>query len=155
MTSLFQPLSLIFKKRADEPLLQRQGFKSFYDLASVYNARLLEDIDSQDDQLNTAMVPPRPKSRRKMMVDILEIVVYGNRSKGIQDRIIADLRDLMNTRFQCFKCRPIEYPYSEKARGRRFVFYSNSFNLLAGEEKERVSEAVNSVVSLSIEHSTM
>lgn len=151
--SAFEPYLLI--RESVRLTIQRQGFSCYYELALLNGAPT-----RGEPHPSIAQIPPTPEStKRKVpkrrLVDILEIVVYGERSYNTQDSLIAEVEELINEDFPHLDRSAIEYPNSKRASGRRLVFNVMSFNGLDSEEKENLRVAIDSLVAAYMKKSSL
>ena len=151
--SAFEPYLLI--RESVRLTIQRQGFSCFYELALLNGAPT-----RGEPHPSIAQIPPTPEStKRKVpkrrLVDILEIVVYGERSYNTQDSLIAEVEEIINEDFPHLDRSAIEYPNSKRASGRRLVFNVMSFNGLDSEEKENLRVAIDSLVAAYMKKSSL
>jgi len=143
--SAFEPYLVI--KESVKLSIQRQGFSCPYELA-VLNG------ESKRDEPLTSLAPivPTPDStkgsvRRRRLVDILELVVYGNRSDNAQSSLMAEFEKLIIEKFAHIDREPIEYPNSKRAEGTRFVFHRTSFDDLDSDDKDDLRVAMDSLIA--------
>jgi len=151
--SAFEPYLLI--RESVRLTIQRQGFSCHYELA------VLNGVPTRDEpQPSVAPIPPTPKSNKRRvptrrLVDILEIVVYGERSYNTQDNLIAEVEELINEDFAHLDRSAIEYPDSKRAPGRRLVFHRISFDGLDSEDKENLRVVIGSLIAAYMEKSSL
>jgi hypothetical protein len=135
--------------------IQRQGFSCHYELAVLNGMPPGDEPHPSIAPKPPTQISTKRKVTRRRLVDILEIVVYGERSYNTQDSLIAEVEELINEDFEHLDYSTIEYPDTKRAPGRRLVFQRISFECLDSGDKDSMRVVIDSLLAAYIEKSSL